>query len=168
MPVPRPGWDAFWFVEAIFYSTRGTCDRLRTACVIVRDKQVIGAGYNGSPHGMPHCDDVDHLMIDGHCLRTLHAEANAILHADYTRLSGSTAYVLNTPCFHCAKLLVGAGVSQVFYLAPYANSHGQEQLSTLSKDSGVEFTQVDLDPQQLIDQAMARLRDKGGILALRN
>ena len=63
----RPDWDRFWFLLAVLYSTRGTCDRLRTSCVIVKNKRLVGAGYNGSPAGAPHCDDVGHLMIKGHC-----------------------------------------------------------------------------------------------------
>ena len=78
----RPNWDEFWLTQALFYSARGTCDRLRTATVVVDKKnRLISAGYNGSTPGAPHCDDVGHLIIDGHCMRTLHAEENAILRA---------------------------------------------------------------------------------------
>lgn len=60
----RPNWDIFWFAQALIYSTRGTCDRLRTGCVIVKNKRIVGAGYNGSVSGLPHCMLLPHLAID--------------------------------------------------------------------------------------------------------
>ena len=109
----RLDWDRFWFLLAMLYSTRGTCDRLRTACLVVKNNRLVGAGYNGSPAGTPHCDEVGHLMIKGHCERTLHGEENAIINTERADLVGSSAYVIATPCIRCAKMLVNTGVKEV-------------------------------------------------------
>ena len=160
----RPDWDKFWFVQALMYSSRGTCDRLRTACVIVKNKRLAGAGYNGSPSGAPHCDDVGHLIIDGHCERTLHGEENAIINTAREDLVGATAYVIATPCIRCAKMLINAGVKEVRYLGEYHNSRGRGFIKDLAKYSKVKFTQYKWKPQDLISDVMQRLQRKGGAL----
>ncbi len=161
----RPSWDHFWFVQALMYSTRGTCDRLKAACVIVKDNRLVGAGYNGSPTKTPHCEDVGHLIIEGHCERTLHAEENAILNSEHKSLKGATAYVIGSPCIRCAKLLVNSGVKQVNFLHEYANSRGKEYIAELSRQSGVSFVHFDLNPQELINQSIKRLKEAGGALS---
>lgn len=160
----RPDWDHYWFVQAVMYSTRGTCDRLRVACVIVNDKRLVGAGYNGSTRGAPHCDDVGHLMIENHCERTIHGELNAVLNSERKDLIGATAYVTAAPCIRCAKTLVNSGVSHIKYLDTYKNSRGKEYLAQLANESGVTIELVDLDPRNLIQEAVDRLESKGGIL----
>lgn len=164
----RLEWDKFWFLTAIMFSTRGTCDRLRTACVIVKNKRLVGAGYNGSASGAPHCDEVGHLIIDNHCERTLHGEENAIINTERDNIVGSTAYIVATPCIRCAKLLANSGVSHVKYLGSYSNSRGKEYLDQLSKDTGTIFEQFTYDPQELIDGAVERLKGKGGVLFKEN
>ena len=160
----RPDWDNFWFTLAIIYSTRGTCDRLRVACLIVKNKRLAGAGFNGSPQGQPHCDDVGHLMIENHCERTLHSEENAIINTSREDLRDSTAYVVFTPCYRCVKMLINAGVKKINYMGTYSNSRGREQIEELAKTSGVQLNQFDLDAQKLLDQATMRLSEPGGIL----
>lgn len=160
----RPDWTSFWFTVALMYSTRGTCDRLRTACVVVKDKRLVGAGYNGSPHGAPHCDDVGHLIIDGHCERTLHGEENAVLNTAREDLRGAAAYIIGTPCIRCARLLVTAGVVEVNFLGEYRNSRGKEYLAELESATGVHFIKHDLNPMELIEQALDRLHGPGGAL----
>lgn len=160
----RPDWDNFWFTLAIIYSTRGTCDRLRVACLIVKNKRLAGAGFNGSPHGQPHCDDVGHLMIEGHCERTLHSEENAILNTAREDLRDATAYVTATPCYRCTRMLINSGVKKIYYMSVYQNSRGFDQIEELAKTSGVELVRFDLDAQQLLDQATQRLSEPGGIL----
>lgn len=160
----RLAWDEFWFVQALVYSTRGTCDRLRTACVIVKDNHLVGAGYNGSPSGTPHCDDVGHLMIEGHCERTLHGEENAIINTETHNLRGATAYVVATPCIRCAKLLVNSGIKQVNFLGEYSNSRGKDYVEKLSRETGVKFVKYKTNPRQLINQAIERLEGPGGAL----
>ena len=76
MPRPRASWDDYFMNIAREVSTRSTCDRKFVGAVIVRDKSILATGYNGSIRGLPHCDEVGHLMEDGHCVRTAHAEAN--------------------------------------------------------------------------------------------
>ena len=160
----RPDWDNFWFTLAMIYSTRGTCDRLRVACLIVKNKRLAGAGFNGSPHGQPHCDDVGHLMIENHCERTLHSEENAIINTSREDLRDSTAYVVFTPCYRCVKMLINSGVKKINYMGTYSNSRGREQIEELAKTSDVELNQFDLDAQKLLDQAVNRLSEPGGIL----
>src|SRR3989338_7278239 len=77
----RPSWDDYFMSLARIIASRGTCNRLYTGAVLVKDKRIISTGYNGSPPGLPHCDEVGHLLEDGHCVRTIHGEHNAILQA---------------------------------------------------------------------------------------
>jgi dCMP deaminase len=85
--------------------------------VLVREKRILTTGFNGSPAGLPHCDEAGHLMIDGHCVRTIHAEANAIIQAALHGVStkGATCYVTHFPCLSCAKMLINAGVVRIVY-----------------------------------------------------
>lgn len=98
-------------------SKRSTCDRLHVGCVLVKDRQILSAGYNGSMPGALHCDEDGHLMDESghHCLRTIHAEANAIIAAAKNGVSigGATAYVNWEPCFNCVKMLVTAGIKEI-------------------------------------------------------
>lgn len=162
----RPDWDSFWFTQALMYSTRGTCDRLRTATVIVNNKRMVGAGYNGSVSGQPHCDDVGHLMIEGHCERTLHGEENAVLNSsNRVDLVGATAYIVGTPCLRCTKLLINTGITRINYLGEYSNSRGKEEIERMAVEAGVILQRWDLEPIYLIDQAIKRLEGPGGALA---
>ncbi len=160
----RPSWDEFYFTIALIYSTRGTCDRLRTATVIVKDNKLVGAGYNGSPSGAGHCDDVGHLLINGHCERTLHGEQNAIIHTHRDDLRGSVAYILGTPCLRCFKELVASGVAKVNCLGTYSNSLGKEELFSLSREVNVPIEFFDYDPEELIQNSILLLKRKGGRL----
>ncbi len=114
----RPTWITYWMKMAELVATRATCDRKHVGAVIVRDNRIVSTGYNGSPGGMPHCDDVGHEMkdIDGRpsCIRTLHAESNAIDQAG-GEARGATLYVTVSPCYECAKRIVNAGIVSVFY-----------------------------------------------------
>lgn len=102
-------------------ATRATCDRAHVGCIIVRERIILATGYNGSLPGEVHCDDVGHLMIEGHCCRTNHAEANAISHAarNGISLSNSVAYVTHAPCYTCYKLLRSAGIDKIYYDIAY-------------------------------------------------
>lgn len=117
----RPSWDSYFLSLARTVSTRATCPRLSVGAVLVRDRVVLASGYNGSMRGADHCDDVGHLMVDGHCVRTNHAEANAIAQAAAhgTSIDGATAYVTHRPCWGCLKLLVNAGVHRVLFGLDY-------------------------------------------------
>ena len=98
-------------------ATRSTCDRKHVGAVIVRDKMILTTGYNGSIRGLPHCDDEGHMMEDGHCVRTVHAEANAIVQAarNGVRLDRSDIYVTASPCFGCFKLAANSGLTRIVF-----------------------------------------------------
>lgn len=98
-------------------ATRSTCDRKNVGAVIVRDHIILAIGYNGSIKGLPHCDDVGHLMENGHCVRTVHAEANAIVQAarNGVRLEGGMIYTTASPCFACFKLIANSGLTKIVY-----------------------------------------------------
>lgn len=117
----RPAWDTYFMQLARMAASRGTCDRAAVGCILTIDKRIVSTGYNGSPAGVSHCDDIGHLLVNGHCIRTVHAEANAI--ADAARrgvaIAGATAYVTHAPCRTCAMLLVSAGVVRVVFDAMY-------------------------------------------------
>jgi dCMP deaminase len=98
-------------------STRSTCDRKFVGAVIVRDKCILATGYNGSIRGLPHCDEDGHLMEDGHCVRTVHAEANAIVQAarNGIRIDGGSIYVTASPCWGCFRLIANGGINRVAF-----------------------------------------------------
>ena len=113
----RVGWHTYFMNIARQAATRSTCDRKHVGAVIVRDKTILSTGYNGSIRGMPHCDDVGHLMEAGHCVATVHAEANAIIQAakNGVRIEGAEIYTTASPCWDCFKLVVNAGIRTVYY-----------------------------------------------------
>ena len=128
----RPSWDAYFMELAEVVAKRSTCPRRHVGAVLVRDRRILATGYNGAPPGFPHCTEVGCLMQDGHCVRTIHAEANAILQAALhgVTVRGSTLYTTATPCLHCAKLLIGAGVVRVVYRDWYPDPRAVEFLQT--------------------------------------
>jgi dCMP deaminase len=120
----RQDWDSYFLDIARAASTRATCDRLHVGCVLVtpRSRTIIATGYNGSVRKAPHCDEVGHDMDEGgHCVRTVHAEANALAQAasNGSPTEGATAYVTHLPCWPCAKLLLNAGIKEIVYGAAY-------------------------------------------------
>ena len=133
----RPSWDDYFMDIAFTVAQRSTCDRAHVGCVLVRDRRMLCTGYNGAPAGLPHCDEVGHLMIDGHCVRTLHAEQNAIIQAALHGVStqGATAYVTHQPCLTCAKMLINAGVRRVVYAGNYPDGHSRRFFA----EAGVEL-----------------------------
>ncbi|GEM_PF-502677 len=113
----RPSFDDYFMTLAKIVATRSTCDRLRAGAILVKNKRIMATGYNGAPAGMAHCDgEVGHKMEEGHCIRTLHAEENAIIQVVYiggASTQGSTMYTTYSPCYHCAKKIISAGVERV-------------------------------------------------------
>jgi dCMP deaminase len=131
--------------------TRGTCDRGRSGCVIAKDKRILATGYVGSPVGQPHCDDVGHEMHtvthdDGsrsmHCIRTIHAEQNAVAQAARMGipLEGATVYCKMVPCYVCAKILINAGVARIVAAKDY---HASRQSKVTLKVSKIKLDIVD-------------------------
>jgi dCMP deaminase len=117
----RPSWERYFMSIAKVVASRGTCDRKRVGCVIVKDKMLLATGYNGSVRGAPHCDDVGHDMEDGHCVRTVHAEVNAVAQAAKRgeSLDGAVAFVTCAPWWGCTKMLLNAGINSIVYDEAY-------------------------------------------------
>jgi dCMP deaminase len=121
----RPSWDEYFMRIAHEVATRSTCPRLAVGAVIVRDKRILTTGYNGSPSGMPHCEDVGCLIriVDGResCQRTLHAEQNAIIQAAYHGVSviGASVYCTHQPCLLCVKMIMNSGIEEVRFADGY-------------------------------------------------
>ena len=117
----RPDWDSYFMKIAAAVSERSTCDRALVGCVLVLDKRILTTGFNGSPAGLEHCDEAGHLMVDGHCVRTIHAETNAIIQAALHGIStrGAMCYVTHLPCINCTKALINAGVNRIVYGEAY-------------------------------------------------
>lgn len=129
----RPSWDDYFLGIMDAVKERGTCDRGKSGSLIVKDNRILTTGYVGSAKGMPHCDEAGHLMHevlneDGtkskHCIRTVHAEQNAIVQAARNGISieGATIYCSMTPCFTCAKLIINAGIKRVVANKDYHRS----------------------------------------------
>lgn len=128
--------------------SRATCDRGRSGSVIVFDNRILTTGYVGAPSGIPSCDDIGHEMhtvthADGsqtkHCIRTIHAEQNALLQAARigVSLKGATLYCHMAPCYVCAKMIVNVGITRVVCKKDYhAAARGKE----LFKEAGIELT----------------------------
>ncbi|HUM09513.1 MAG TPA: cytidine/deoxycytidylate deaminase family protein [Myxococcaceae bacterium] len=113
----RSSWDQYFMDIARQVATRATCDRKHVGAVLVRDRTILSTGYNGSIRGMPHCDEVGHMMENGHCVATVHAEANAILQAakNGVRIDGATLYTTASPCWPCFKLVANSGCVRIVY-----------------------------------------------------
>ena len=137
----RLSWDDYFLELADAASKRATCDRGRSGCVIVRDKQVLATGYVGSPAGLPHCDDVGHLLkkviqedgkVTEHCLRTVHSEQNVICQAAKRGIpmEGATIYTRMTPCRTCTMLLINCGIKRVVCERKYQQAEESEKLFT--------------------------------------
>lgn len=113
----RDDWDIYFMKIARQVATRSTCDRKNVGAVIVRERTILSTGYNGSIRKMPHCDEVGHDMANGHCVATVHAEANAIIHAarNGVRIENADIYCTASPCWDCFKLIANSGIRRVFY-----------------------------------------------------
>ncbi|MFA5543531.1 MAG: dCMP deaminase family protein [Bacilli bacterium] len=123
-------------------SQRGTCNRAKVGCVIVKEGRIVSTGYVGSPSGLPHCiDDGCIIGEDGGCVRTVHAEAGAIAFAAKAGISlqESIMYVTLSPCLSCSKLIINAGIRRVIFLEQYRKTDGIELLNM----AGIEVNRYD-------------------------
>lgn len=113
----RADWDEYFMRIAVEVAGRSTCDRKHVGAVIVRERNILSTGYNGSIAGMPHCDDVGHMMENNHCVATIHAEANSILQAakNGVTINGASIYTTASPCWNCFKLIVNAGMRRILF-----------------------------------------------------
>jgi dCMP deaminase len=118
-------------------STRSTCDRKHVGAVIARDKTILSTGYNGSIKGLQHCDEIGHEMVDGHCVRTTHAEANAIVQAAKNGVSINNAemYVTASPCYNCFKLIANSGINTIYYDEFYRD----DRIIKYAVEAGIEL-----------------------------
>ena len=143
----RPSWDEYFIGVADTVSHRATCNRGKSGCVITRDNRILVTGYVGAPSGLPHCDDAGHQMKtvvheDGtktqHCVRTVHAEQNAICQAARHGISlqDSTLYCRMTPCRTCAMLIINCGIKRVVCEKKY---HAGEESEKMFKTAGIEL-----------------------------
>lgn len=143
----RPSWDEYFMELANAAAKRATCDRGRSGCVIVKDKQILVTGYVGAPTGLSHCDEVGHLFKktiheDGsetmHCVRTVHAEQNAICQAAKRgiALEGATLYCRMTPCRVCAMLIINCGIKRVVCEKKY---HAGVESEEMFKQAGIQI-----------------------------
>ena len=123
-------------------SRRATCLRAQVGAIIVKDKRILTTGYNGAPKGLPHCLDEGCEMVDGHCVRSLHAEQNAIIQAAQhgITLAGGTIYTTHQPCHTCAKMIINAGLERVVYAGHYPDERAMKYLQT----AGVQVDHLDL------------------------
>lgn len=143
MQEPRASWDEYFMAIARAVSTRSTCDRKHVGAVIVRDRMILATGYNGSIRGLAHCDDEGHMIEDGHCVRTVHAEANAVVQAarNGVRLEDAGIYVTASPCFGCFKLIANAGLSRIVYGEFYRD----ERIFTLSQKLSIVLVHLPIE-----------------------
>lgn len=115
----RKDWDQYFMDIAFMVSERSTCPRLHVGAVLVQNRRIKATGYNGSPKGLPHCDEVGCLMVNNHCVRTIHAEVNCLMEAEPTEREGATMYVTHMPCPECQKLIITSGVKRVVFKNDY-------------------------------------------------
>ena len=156
----RPSWDEYFLQMAELVGTRGTCDRGQAGAVIVKNKRIISTGYAGSPVGLDHCDEVGHEMHtvkgeDGtesrHCIRTAHAEQNAIANAARvgSAIEGGTLYCKFLPCYTCAKMIINSGIVRVVTIKDY---HASKQSKEIFKSANVELVVINNEVESYKDQ----------------
>jgi dCMP deaminase len=142
MKKKRLSWDEYFMEIAKIVAKRSTCDRLNVGAVIVSDRNILSTGYNGSPKGLPHCDDVGHEISDRHCVRTIHAEANAIIQAAKhgTTVENASIYLTNSPCYDCFKMIVNSGIKEVIYGEFYNSRYdASAKVLKLAKKTGIKI-----------------------------
>ncbi|MBP6883626.1 MAG: cytidine/deoxycytidylate deaminase family protein [Candidatus Pacebacteria bacterium] len=156
----RPSWDEYFLQLAVLVGTRGTCDRGHAGTVITKDKRILTTGYVGSPAGLPHCDEVGHEMhsvtntdgtVSQHCIRTAHAEQNAINNAARSgvALMGATMYTKMTPCYKCAQSIVNVGIVRVVCQNDY---HAGKNAKDMFKKAKIKFEIINKEIEKYKNQ----------------
>jgi dCMP deaminase len=143
----RPSWDEYFLKLAMLASERSTCPRMHCGCVLVKDRFVLATGYNGSLPGHPHCEDEGCLVVENHCVRTNHAEMNALVQAAIhgVNTNGATAYITNMSCTTCAKALIAAGIKKVVVFSDFHDTLAVKFYT----ESGVEIVKLDMPSVQI-------------------
>ncbi|MCU1246950.1 MAG: CMP/dCMP deaminase zinc-binding [Acidobacteria bacterium] len=147
----RADWHHYFMGIAHQAATRSTCSRKHVGAVIVRDRTVLSTGYNGSLRGMPHCEEVGCIMEDGHCITTVHAEANAILQAAKNGVSVDRGelYTTASPCWNCFKLIANAGIKKIYFGEFYRDQRSRDVAAL------VDIELIDLEMPQAPDPSPA-------------
>ena len=137
----RCSWDAYFMNIAREAAKRSTCSRKHVGAVIVRNRTILSTGYNGSIRGLGHCDDDDHMMVDGHCVRTIHAETNAIIQSarNGTAIDGADIYVTASPCWDCFKTIANAGLKRIVFDEFYRD----ERIFDAAQKLGIQLSALD-------------------------
>ena len=146
----RPTWDEYFMEVCEAIAKRATCDRGRSGCVIARDNQLLVTGYVGSPPGLPHCDEAGHFFkktihddgnVTQHCVRTIHAEQNAICQAAKRGISlnNATLYCRMTPCRVCCMLIISTGITRVVCEKRY---HAGVESEAMFKEAGIPLEYI--------------------------
>ncbi|HPE67921.1 MAG TPA: dCMP deaminase family protein [Thermotogota bacterium] len=147
----RPSFDQMYMAIAQIVSLRSTCLRGRVGAVITKDTRIVSIGYNGAPASLGQCNEFGCItdLERGGCIRTIHAEQNAIAYASRVGipLEGGTMYVTMSPCIDCAKLILASGLSRVLFFEEYRNSYALDYLEV----SGVQVSQVGFGLQQIFE-----------------
>ncbi|MBD7983096.1 ComE operon protein 2 [Sporosarcina sp. Sa2YVA2] len=144
----RITWNQFFMAQCHLLAVRSTCTRLAVGATIVRDNRIIAGGYNGSISGGEHCIDQGCYVVGNHCVRTIHAEMNALLQcAKYgSPVGGATLYVTHFPCLQCSKAIIQAGIKKVNYATDYKND---EYAIKLFEQSGVQVSHIPFDEREV-------------------
>lgn len=156
----RPSWDEYFIKLTEVVGSRGTCDRGRSGSILVKDKRILATGYVGAPVGIPSCDDVGHEMhtvtqedgtVSRHCIRTAHAEQNAVTNAARVgvAIQGSTIYCQMVPCYSCAKTIINAGIVRVVAVKDY---HASSLSKKIFKQAKIKLTIINNETQSYKDQ----------------
>lgn len=153
----RIPWDQYFLSQSLVLSLRSTCERLMVGAVIVRNKRVIAGGYNGSVSGEDHCIDVGCYLEEGRCVRTVHAEMNALLQCAKfgVQTDGAEIFVTHFPCLKCTQSIIQAGIRKIYYLHDYHNHPYAKQLLS---QVGIETIKGEI-PEDFFAQ-MAQLNQK--------
>lgn len=166
----RISWDQFFMAQSHILALRSTCTRLAVGATIVRDKRIIAAGYNGSISGDDHCIDKGCYVVDNHCIRTVHAEVNALLQCAKYGIStnGADIYVTHFPCLACSKSIIQAGIKNVYYSSDYKNHPFALELFKKANVNVVQvpFIKENIDflkdeKQKLAEEMLQKLRELG-------
>ena len=149
----RISWDEYFMAQSHLLSLRSTCSRLSVGATIVKDKRIVSGGYNGSIKGDEHCIDVGCKVVEGHCVRTIHAEINAILKCSRFGVGteGATIYVTHFPCLNCTKSIIQAGIKEICYANDYRNN---EYARELLEKSGIIVRKVDYDVNSVVERLL--------------
>jgi len=146
----RLDWYQYFMKIANLVAERSTCCRAKVGAVIVKDKNILSTGYNGSPSGLPHCTDVGCLVyksitpdgsVEENCFRTIHAELNAIAQAAKhgSSINNADIYITHTPCIHCLKVLINTGIKNIYYQREYKI----ERIADMIEQAGINLIQVE-------------------------